>query len=66
MLQRILPFLASMHAAQDQRRSPTPSSLTDGALAWHFGAHLAALALLAAAALTDRALLAAAAIMRPD
>lgn len=62
VLQRILPFLASMHAAQGQRRSPTPSSLTlERALAWHFRAHLAALALLAAAALTDQALLAAAA-----
>jgi hypothetical protein len=62
VLQRILPFLASMHAAQGQRRPPTPSALTiDRPLAWHFGAHAAALALLAAAALADRAWLAAAA-----
>jgi hypothetical protein len=62
VLQRILPFLASMHAAQGQRRPPTPSALTiERPLAWHFGAHAAALALLAAAALADRAWLAAAA-----
>jgi hypothetical protein len=52
ILQRILPFLASMHAAQGQKRPPTPSALTvDRPLALHFGAHLAALALLAAATL---------------
>ncbi|HMO48392.1 MAG TPA: hypothetical protein PKB14_20505 [Rubrivivax sp.] len=62
VLQRILPFLASMHAAKGQRRPPTPSALTlERPLTWHFGAHGAALALLAAAALSDQALLAAAA-----
>lgn len=62
VLQRILPFLAAMHAAQGQRRAPTPSALTlERPLVWHFGAHGAALVLLAAAALTDQALLAAAA-----
>lgn len=62
ILQRILPFLASMHAARGQRRPPTPSALTlDHALAWHTRAHCAALALLVLAALTDHALVAAAA-----
>ncbi len=60
VLQRILPFLASMHAAKGQRRPPTPSALTlDRALAWHFAAHLAALALLAAATLAGAAWLVA-------
>ena len=36
VLQRILPFLASMHAAQGQRWPPTPSALTlTRALHWH-------------------------------
>ena len=49
VLQRILPFLASMHAAQGQRRPPTPSALTlTRALSWHAVAHALALALLAA------------------
>jgi hypothetical protein len=62
VLQRILPFLASLHAARGQRRPPTPSALTsDRALAWHARAHAAALALLVAAALADDARLAAAA-----
>lgn len=62
ILQRILPFLASMHAAQGQKRPPTPSALTlERPLAWHFHAHLAALALLAAAAVADSSWLAAAA-----
>lgn len=62
ILQRILPFLASMHAAKGQRRPPTPSALTlDHALAWHTRAHGAALALLVVAALSDHALAAAAA-----
>ncbi len=62
VLQRILPFLASMHAALGQRRPPTPSAMTlEQALAWHFGAHCAALLLLAGAAVFDRAELAAAA-----
>ena len=49
VLQRILPFLASMHAAQGRRRPPTPSALTlTRALNWHAVAHALALALLAA------------------
>jgi hypothetical protein len=64
VLQRILPFLASMHAAQGRKRPPTPSALTvDGALAWHLRGHLAALALLAAAAVADSAWLVAAAAL---
>lgn len=59
MLQRILPFLAAMHAAGAGRRAPTPSSLTDDrALAIHFGCHAAALAGLALALAADSALLA--------
>lgn len=64
VLQRILPFLASMHAARGQPRPPTPSALTrERPLAWHFVAHLAALALLAAAVLADSAWLAGAAAL---
>lgn len=49
VLQRILPFLAAMHAAQGRRRPPTPSALTLArALSWHAAAHGLALALLAA------------------
>jgi hypothetical protein len=59
ILQRILPFLASMHAAQGQKRPPTPSALTvDRPLALHFGAHLAALTLLAFATLAGEGALA--------
>ena len=59
ILQRILPFLASMHAAQGQKRPPTPSALTvDRPLALHFVAHLSALALLAAATLAGEGALA--------
>ncbi len=48
ILQRILPFLASMHAGQRLKRGPTPSALTSEApLRWHAGAHAVALALLA-------------------
>jgi hypothetical protein len=48
VLQRILPFLAAMHAASGRRRPPTPSALTlSRALAWHAGAHGMALVLLA-------------------
>jgi hypothetical protein len=55
MLQRIAPFLASMHVAG--KRPPTPSSLTaERPLALHFHAHLAALALLAAAVVADSAI----------
>ena len=49
ILQRIVPFLASMHAARGRRRPPTPSSLTaEQPLRAHFWLHAAALALLAA------------------
>lgn len=59
MLQRILPFLAAMHAAGSGRRAPTPSSLTDDrALAWHLRGHVAALAGLALALAFDSPLLA--------
>jgi hypothetical protein len=58
MLQRILPFLAAMHAARGARRAPTPSSLSaERPLALHFAAHLAALAALALAIVSDSALL---------
>ncbi|MDP2371486.1 hypothetical protein, partial [Rhodoferax sp.] len=44
MLSRIVPFLASMHAAGGSRRAPTPSSLTaQGPLDIHFYCHLAAM-----------------------
>lgn len=60
VLQRILPFLAAMHAAQGRRRPPTPSALTlDRALAWSAAAHATALALLAAATIADSAALTA-------
>jgi hypothetical protein len=54
ILQRIVPFLASMHAGQVGTRGrglpPTPSALTaERPLAIHFACHLAALALLAIA-----------------
>jgi hypothetical protein len=59
ILQRILPFLASMHAGPGVR-PPTPSSLTfERPLAVHFGCHLTALALLAVAIGADSALIAA-------
>lgn len=49
VLQRILPFLAAMHAGQGRRRPPTPSALTLArALSWHAAAHALALVLLAA------------------
>jgi hypothetical protein len=54
VLQRIVPFLASMHTAPGRRKPPTPSSLTaERPLSIHFGCHLAALALLAAAVIAD-------------
>ncbi len=61
ILQRILPFLASMHAGPGTR-PPTPASLTfDPPLRVHFACHLGALALLAAAlALQNRPLVIAA------
>lgn len=59
MLQRILPFLASMHAASGKHRPPTPSSFTRRRpLAIHFACHLAALAGLALAIVTASPLLA--------
>ena len=62
MLQRILPFLASMHAGGAGRRAPTPSALTnDRLLRIHFACHVAALAGLAIAIAADSGLLVAAA-----
>ena len=56
ILQRIVPFLASMHAGRGTTRLPTPSSLTSvTALRVHFIAHLAALALLVIAIVADNA-----------
>jgi hypothetical protein len=54
ILQRIVPFLASMHAGKGAagagRRPPTPSALTaERPLAIHFACHLVALTLLAVA-----------------
>ena len=54
ILQRILPFLASMHLARGSKRPPTPSSLSaERPLAIHFFCHLAALAGLALAVVAD-------------
>jgi hypothetical protein len=63
MLQRILPFLAAMHAGgAGRKRAPTPSALTnERLLRIHFGCHLAALAGLGLAIATGSGLLAAAA-----
>ena len=59
ILQRIVPFLASMHKPPGKGPPRTPSSLTDDRpLAIHFWCHLAALALLALAVVFDRAWLA--------
>jgi hypothetical protein len=64
MLQRILPFLAAMHAGGSGRRARTPSSLThEAALRVHFAGHVAALALLGLAAVLDNAWLVRAAAM---
>lgn len=47
ILQRIVPFLASLHAVRGEGRRPTPTTLTAGRpLAIHFACHGAALALL--------------------
>jgi len=47
VLSRIVPFLASMHAATGMRRPPTPSGLTaQRPLDIHFYSHIAALVLL--------------------
>jgi len=62
MLQRILPFLAAMHAGGAGRRAPTPSGLTnDGLLRIHFTCHTVALSGLALAIVTDSGWMAAAA-----
>lgn len=54
VLQRIVPFLAAMHAAHGDRRPPTPAALTaQRPLDAHFACHFAALALLAAAVFAD-------------
>ena len=54
ILQRIVPFLASMHAARGKGLPPAPSALTAAdPLALHYRAHLGALALLAAAIVSD-------------
>jgi hypothetical protein len=60
VLQRIAPFLASMHAVAGAGRRPSPSMLADErSLAVHYACHLAALALLALAVLADSSLAAA-------
>ncbi|MBL0423644.1 hypothetical protein [Ramlibacter alkalitolerans] len=54
MLQRILPFLAALHAAAGKRRGPTASALThDKALKAHFCCHVTAFAGLALAIALD-------------
>ena len=54
ILQRIVPFLASMHAARGRHLPPTPSSLGAGSsLRIHYIGHLAALVLLALAIAVD-------------
>jgi hypothetical protein len=64
ILQRIMPFLASMHAAPGKRLPPTPSSLTaQRPLSIHFVCHLAALGLLALAVVIDSERVASAAAL---
>lgn len=64
ILQRIVPFLVSMHLAGTQLRAPTPSALThERALTLHRRGHLAALALLAAAIVAERTWLVAGAAL---
>jgi hypothetical protein len=59
ILQRIVPFLASMHAKPGRGRRPTPSSLTaERPLSIHLFCHVAAVAVLAAAILGDSSRLA--------
>jgi hypothetical protein len=59
ILQRIVPFLASMHKPPGKAPPRTPSSLTaDRPLAVHFWCHLVALGLLALAVVFDSAWLA--------
>jgi hypothetical protein len=56
ILQRIVPFLASMHAARGRHRPPTPGALAAGpALPVHHAAYLAALALVTVAIVLDNA-----------
>jgi hypothetical protein len=56
VLQRIVPFLASMHAARGRHLPPTPSALGKGvALRIHYVSHLAALGLLALAIVAGNA-----------
>ena len=60
MLQRILPFLAAMHAERGHARAPTPSSLSaERPLAIHFTCHWLALAGLALAVAVDSPAIAA-------
>jgi hypothetical protein len=60
ILQRIVPFLAAMHAGKGRGRPPTPSALTaDAPLVAHFRCHVAALALLVGAIVADSAAVAA-------
>jgi len=60
ILQRIAPFLASMHLSRGSNRPPTPSSLSaERPLAIHFFCHLAALAGLALAVVAGSPRLAA-------
>lgn len=64
ILYRVLPFLASMHAARGQPRPPTPSALTaQRPLRLHFGGHLAALSLLLLSILAGQPWLARAAAL---
>lgn len=54
MMQRIVPFLASMHKPPGTKLPRTPSSLTaERPLAVHYVCHLCALGLLAAASVVD-------------
>ena len=54
ILQRIVPFLASMHTARGKHRPPTPSSLGAGpALPVHYASHLAALLVLVLGIIAD-------------
>lgn len=56
ILQRIVPFLVSMHLAGTRRRAPTPGSLTDErGLMLHRWCHAIALALLAVGIALDQA-----------
>jgi hypothetical protein len=57
ILQRIVPFLVSMHLAGTRRRAPTPGSLTDErGLNLHRRCHAVALTLLALGIVFDDAL----------